>query len=201
MPEIAFQNLQEYDLFAWKITENITSLLQAVPIQIQKEALRYKNLTHRKQFIAKHILLNKYHLNDFLQYQSTGRPYMTNGKHISISHTGNYVVIVTSHLPVGVDIERPKKTLSRIQSRFLHPLDAVSHPAHPADLLWIWTAKESIYKLVNHPGLSFKKDIQVQQIDKNHFSGWAIVNNLKIQLTYKAFDANFLMCIAQYMQT
>ena len=49
----------------------------------------------------------------------------------------------------------------------------------------IWTSKEAIYKIINMPGISFKKNITIKPFKLNDSSGIAIVKTDNFNLNFK----------------
>ena len=55
-----------------------------------------------------------------VSYNESGKPLLTDGRHISISHTkGIVAVIISEHHPVGVDVEYCSDRVSRVARRFV----------------------------------------------------------------------------------
>jgi len=80
-------------------------------------------------------------------YEKSGKPQLkANGWYISLSHAGNLSVCAISTVPVGVDIETPRKikdTLARIILSENEKISAFSE----SELLEKWVIKESYLKL------------------------------------------------------
>jgi len=184
----------------WYITESLNKLLDSNTKAIQSQSLKYKNETHRKQFLAKHLLLKELNLTSKVSYLSNGKPVLSNGQYISISHSGPFVVIAVWQEPVGIDIEKNQPKLKKIANRFISDEDYYNQQLNN-ELHWLWTAKESIYKLAGIRGLSFKNDIIIRHLNINCFSGKAIMKNKKVDLVFKKIDDDYLLCMAYYVKT
>ena len=77
-------------------------------------------------------------------HEPSGKPYLTNGQAISISHTKGYATLLLADSGrVGIDIEMCSDRVERIASRFLrHDEQAVT----TSEKLLIWLAKEALFK-------------------------------------------------------
>jgi len=186
--------------YIWQITETLKELLESNSKDVQNKSLKYKNETHRKQFLAKHLLLKELNLTDKVSYLPNGKPVLKEGQYISISHSGPFVGIAISQEPVGIDIEKNHPKLKKIENRFLNEEDYINDQFNN-DLHWLWTAKESIYKLAGIRSLSFKNDIVIQYLDFNKFLGVAKLKNQKIALQFMKIDNDYLFCMAFYVKT
>ena len=157
-----------------------------------------KSETHRKCFLAVRQLLKTYQIEDAeVQYMQSGKPFLKNGTSISISHTGSYVAIALGfNLQVGVDIEQHREKILKIASRFTGE-GAVTTLENTADriekLTAIWGAKESIYKILDRVGLSFKESIKIDDftLESHHSSAW--VGKDRFHFTFETFDNHTLV--------
>ncbi len=197
MPQLATISFQKSDLYIWNITESVSGLMHLWDEALPEIFYRYKQEIHRKQFLAKLLLLRKLHLLDSLSYLPNGKPVLSKG-FISISHAGPYVAIAVSDQELGLDIEAPNPKLQKIASRFIAPEEI-----HLLDDLAIknfqklWTAKESIYKLMNQPGLRFRDQILVHWDKKNQKRTRAKVSGeTKINLYFHYLPDDFIICQA-----
>ncbi len=91
-----------------------------------------------------------------LSYTDRGRPMLTGGVWISISHTEDAVFSVSSTAcPVGIDGERSNKALPRADAfaeRWLTERERAMLDGNPTAFLRVWTRKEALLKL-NGTGL------------------------------------------------
>ena len=88
-------------------------------------------------------------------YEDSGKPYLVDGSfYISISHTKGYVaVILSSEVPVGIDIEQYGKRIHKVIDRFIRPDEQVG--SYQGDITWglllHWSAKETVFKYMKDP--------------------------------------------------
>lgn len=74
--------------------------------------------------------------------------------HISISHSRDMLAMaLDAHRPIGIDIETPRSNLRRVAPRFLTP-DELGRTRSLHDLLRAWTAKEALFKVAGHRGMT-----------------------------------------------
>ena len=106
----------------WKITESYDDLMQAVNLKPKslERVLRMKSGIHQCGFLSVRRLLAEFGYSDVdLHYNDHGKPYLEDGKHISITHSFNYSAIIISDKEVGVDIEKQRPIITNIASKFV----------------------------------------------------------------------------------
>jgi len=196
MPQLSPMLLKGNQIQLWHITESFDELANIFSKKIPEYIYNYKNENHRKQLLAKHIILQKLQIDNLIYKNKNNKPLLHNKKFISISHAQKFVGVGINDTPIGIDIETFTPKLHRISTRFIHPSE--THYLQKNEdfrLLQIWTAKESIYKMFDLPGLSFKNDIKITQLDNQ--SGMAILHNKqKINLFFNKLIKDTIICTA-----
>ena len=151
-------------LYLWKITEDSGELHRAVKLNTssQNRVDSMKSVSHQKGFLAVRMLLQHIGYTDFdLYYDAFGKPHLTDGKCISISHSHTFSAIAISDQRIGLDVEQVKEKILKIASRFMD----VSHLENLSEIdkrikaTVIWGIKESIFKIKNIEGISFRNHI------------------------------------------
>jgi len=148
----------------WKITETFDELFQSVALKdvslARVESMKAEG--HQKGFLSVRRLLMQAGYSDFdLCYDEFGKPHLNDGKHISISHSHDFSVIVLSDVNIGADLEILKDKTLKLAPRFMD----VSHLKNlsPEDELIkatvVWGIKEAVFKIKNEIGISFKDHI------------------------------------------
>ncbi len=200
MPEIKLSHQAPSKLLLWQLTESKEELCRILPENLLAKVNQYRSPVHQKQFLAKQILLQRHHLTDKLMYLDSGKPVLTDQTYISISHSNDYVVVALSKQALGIDIEIPNPKLESIARRFVRPDDILPENLFRLEQWqWVWTAKESIYKLAGIPGLSFKNDIKITDLDINTYKGKALLNGShNIDLYFQRINKTVLLCQAFY---
>lgn len=152
-------------IYLWKLTESEKELRDGIQLTPACTArlLNMQSPIHRKGFLGVRQLLK--HAGYFpkdLSYDSIGKPYLSDEKYISISHSFEYVCIVIASEPVGIDIEKERPKIQRIAAKFLHDSE-YSNTTSDRMLTTLWCIKEAAYKLMGQKGLSFLNHIRVTQ--------------------------------------
>jgi len=181
----------------WKINESESELTKG--LELSKEALtklsQRRSILHRKGYLAIRKLLKSYNIDPLIhKYDKNGAPYLTDGRHLSISHTKDVAAIAISSQPVGIDLEPYQEKIIRIAPRFLHVKES-SDLKKNKDIHYlsqIWTAKEALYKAFRKPGLNFSKQILIDPLEDNSKEGIGSIifrNSVKkYKLYFRHFD-------------
>ena len=150
--------------YFWHITEDVTSLFRAVSLRdtslFRLEGM--KSEEHQKGFLAVRMLLQHLGYTDYdLTYDEAGKPHLSDGKHISISHSHEFSCICISDELMGIDLEKLKEKTLKIAPRFMEVkhLENLSTSEQIEKATVIWGVKESIFKIKNEKGISFPEHI------------------------------------------
>ncbi len=183
------------EILLWKITEPLSELSAEVTLNPISQ-LRFngmKSELHQRAFLSVRKLLQLKGYTDFdLDYDQFGKPYLKDGKHISISHSHEYATIIISDEITGIDIELQREIIIKIAPKFaekeLEFLDK-DNQEYIRKLTVIWGVKESIFKIINEVGISFKDHIHVHPFEMVDLSGTA---NLYFQNRASQFEYHFI---------
>ena len=150
----------------WEITELETQLISMLKLSKKENTLfnSIKLVSKRKEFLVIRLILNFLNIKiNNLIYNSLGKPVLKLNKFISISHSLNILVLAVSKNEIGVDIEKERKKISLVKQKFLSRFENnfLTKTNEDKMLTRIWTSKEAIYKIINMPGISFKKNIML----------------------------------------
>jgi len=150
--------------YFWHITEDVTSLFRAVSLRdtslFRLEGM--KSEEHQRGFLAVRMLLQHLGYTDYdLTYDEAGKPHLSDGKHISISHSHEFSCICISDELMGIDLEKLKEKTLKIAPRFMEVkhLENLSISEQVVKATVIWGVKESIFKIKNEKGISFPEHI------------------------------------------
>lgn len=159
-------------ILVWKITESYEELFDEVALNESnlRRLSGMKSQLHQRGFLSVRKLLQEAGYNDFdLYYDEFGKPHLKNGKHISITHSHQFAAIIVSDQTVGIDIELQREKIIKIASKFndddFHFLKLDKKEEYIRKLTVIWGAKESIFKIRNERGISFKEHIKVRAFE------------------------------------
>ena len=156
--------------YFWHITEDVTSLFIAVSFRdtslFRLEGM--KSEEHQRGFLAVRMLLQHLGYTDYdLTYDEAGKPHLSDGKHISISHSHEFSCICISDELMGIDLEKLKEKTLKIAPRFMEVkhLENLSTLEQIEKATVIWGVKESIFKIKNEKGISFPEHIFEAEFD------------------------------------
>ena len=193
------------EILLWKITETLAELSAEVTLNPKNQARFYgmKSELHQRAFLSVRKLLQQKGYTDFdLEYDQFGKPHLKDGKHISISHSHEYATIIISDEITGIDIELQREKIIRIAPKFaekeLEFLDK-DNQEYIRKLTVIWGVKESIFKIRNEAGISFKDHIHMLPFEMVDLSGTADLyfQNKSIQFKYHFIEIdNFTLVYA-----
>lgn len=191
----------------WDITESVPDLVVSSLTQKSKQRLEgMKSMVHQKGFLSIRKLLEASGYADTdLYYHETGKPLLTDGVQVSITHSAQYSALALAEVPVGIDIEHVKPVVGRIAHKFTKN-EAWFLDATTADYLdkltVIWGAKEAIFKVVNEPGISFNHHIAVSEFSLDDQETTAILdfNGQQTGFTiYFESIADYKLVVATYI--
>ncbi len=196
------------EILLWKITESLAELSAEVTLN-PKNQQRFngmKSELHQRAFLSVRKLLQLKGYTDFdLEYDQFGKPHLKDGKHISISHSHEYATIIISDEITGIDIELQRDKIIRIADKFVEPewefLDKESQE-YIRKLTVIWGVKESIFKIRNEAGISFKDHIHVHPFEIKDQSGIADLHfqNSVFQFKYHFIEIDNFTLVYAFQQ-
>ena len=180
-------------IYVWKIEESLSDLAKNMPFteNSANRLISMKSDLHKRGFLSVRHLLKAAGFSDFdLFYNDNGKPHLTNGKHISITHSFTYSAIAISDFAIGIDIEKNREKIKIIQHRFVNFEKGFIHKDddYIEQLTVIWGAKEALYKIYPFGGLTFKNDIDINsfQIADKKTTGY-----IKVEGWDKNYDIRF----------
>ncbi len=155
-------------IYLWKITEALGDLFD-MAVLTDKSIFRLgstHSLEHKRGFLSVRSLLQAAGYNDFdLTYDEFGKPNLNDGKHISISHSHGFSAIIVSNEKCGIDLEMCREKIILIADKFVEEGFEFPNKDDKQDyisrLTVDWGIKESVFKIRNEPGISFKQHISV----------------------------------------
>ena len=166
-------------IFVWKIEASFDELLKNIDLteRSKKRLYSMKSEIHQRGFLSVRHLLKEAGYSDFdLFYTDNGKPHLTDGKHISITHSFIFSAIIISDYEVGIDIEKNRDKIKIIQHKFVNFERGFIHEDddYIEQLTVIWGAKECLYKIYPFGGLTFKNDIDINsfQIEDGKTTGY-----------------------------
>lgn len=98
-----------------------------------------------------------------LRKDSFGKPFAVGcDVQVALSNSFPYVAAqIHPSLPVGIDLEKPRKNLARVLDRILSPAERKDAGADPKKMLVYWCAKEAMFKIHGERNLVFSRDLGI----------------------------------------
>ena len=198
-------------LLIWKITETFDELFRSVALKDTSLARLegMKSESHQKGFLSVRRLLMEAGYTDFdLYYDEHGKPHLksqmfdagcqmntqhptSSTQHISISHSHDLSVIVLSDKSIGADLEILKDKTLKLAPRYMDVshLENLSEANQLIKATVVWGIKESVFKIKNEIGISFKDHIFESEFNlKDKKCTVALRFNPKIEYFEAIFD-------------
>ncbi len=129
--------------YCWDLTEDWTDLFPA-------DSAKHINI-YRQEFAKKKLTDLAFRRSVVLETYDSGKPKPIEGIHISFSHSGNTIVLCTSELNVGIDLQYYTDKLVRVSHKFVseHERSLLSEDIAKSNqqIHMLWCAKEAVFKL------------------------------------------------------
>ena len=159
---------QSAQVLIWQITESFEDLFDEVYLK-DISLVRVNNmkaLSHQKGFLSIRKLLQEAGYSDEdLFYDETGKPNLTDGKLISITHSFEFSALIISQQVAGIDLEMQREKIITIAEKFMDTEYDFLPKEKDLDFIQkstvIWGVKEAVFKIENQVGISFKDHISV----------------------------------------
>ena len=165
-------------VYLWEVTESEATLQTGISLAgYSKDRLAHmKSELHRRAYLSiRHLLKIAGYQDSDLSYDLYGKPHLEDGSFVSISHSFTQTALVVhKNIPVGIDVEMKRDKILRIAHKFT-TFNATNETVVPT-LTHIWATKETVYKIIGTPGLSFLKGIEVFWFSEAILAACAPVN-------------------------
>ena len=163
------------DYIVWKITESEEELRASLSHPEYFEA-KIRNLKPGSRRMMEILSVRRalkelmYGEEKRIIYDRYGKPSIDepDAPYISFSHTKQYVAVIASDVPVGIDIERRGDRVQRVVPQFLTPDEvAVLSLTPDIDLSFhlAWSGKESAFKVLGQSFYDLKKLTSIVCVD------------------------------------
>lgn len=156
-------------VYIWKVSEPEENLSEGVKLSANsmERIGMMKSEIHRRAFLSiRHLLKEAGYTDNDLFYDTAGKPHLTDGSFVSISHSHNFTgIIISEAVEVGIDIEKQRDKILRIAHKFT-PIEEYRTIANTEAIIrkltLVWGAKESLYKIYATHGISFLHHISIK---------------------------------------
>lgn len=123
----------------------------------------------------------------------SGAPYLVDDNderislNISISHTADWLAVMSSTEPCGVDIELVDRRVEHLAHRFAteDELEVARRVFPPNAALLVWCVKEAIYKMAGREGVDFLRDMALIDARGNILTGEAFGKRVELEFSVK----------------
>ena len=168
MKELLYKRIKDNHLYVWRVTSCSRDLSPRVCLvkEEQNEFRVLKTEKRKVEFLACRLALKTIFSNKLiLQHLNSGKPFIDEAPHISISHSNNYIAIVFGKENIGLDIELPQEKMQSIISRVLSADENNFFLKNPSAILAckLWGIKEATLKYIGDKKLSFRQDIKINK--------------------------------------
>jgi phosphopantetheinyl transferase len=150
------------DLHLWNLTESTESWINLA----ESNAYSFRNNPPNRRDIERFaifLLLKEIQMDGQIQYNEFGKPFLNDGKFMSISHDKNFVGLIIQESEVGLDIQTAEERVHRIASKFCNTTELAQFHS-TEEITAIWCTKEAIFKFFG-TGVPFAESITVTAID------------------------------------
>ena len=162
MPLLSVEKVGEYSEVAiWHCIEPLEWAYEQVPLDKKtKNEWKQFHPSRQAELLFMRILMHAAHKTYEVHYEESGKPYINKPLEISITHSGQYILIASSSKPIGIDLEGSAEKCAKVYKKFLHQSEQKNFELGSAkSILWAWCAKEAIYKGVGKLGVLFNEQI------------------------------------------
>lgn len=177
----------------WMEKKNVPNDLSVLNENEQK---LYNEITHdnrKLEFLGVRFLLHKIAPNNQLNYSKTGKPLLSNGQEISISHSKKHIAmaITKSNLLCGIDVQEKTEKIIRLREKFLNikELDFIPKKDQLKNTL-AWSSKEALFKMIDEVNMPFSTSFNILNFGKNKILTEVTHPKFEgeFELNYKVFD-------------
>ena len=181
----------EYSLFVEKIDLSVNEL-EKIVVLTTDEQNRYAKLKNEKRKTewlgTRYLVQHFYNKNSLIIYNNEGKPSLSTGEQISISHSYGVVgVLISNKQYIGLDIEQKREKIDRIKHKFLSKseLDFVENSSTKIETLTsFWSCKETLLKIYGKTDLIFEEELAVDLSEDK------IIGEIKTSDFYLKTDLN-----------
>ncbi len=182
----------------WKIDEPKSFFEEKTELSNEDKKLIRSISSHKRQIevLAVRFLLKTMGISRIIRYSDSGKPLIDNG-FISISHSDDLIGFIWHPDKVcGIDIEPVSIRMKRIAQKAFSESEISMYGYDPEKLTLLWCCKETIYKMSDLKGLSFKDNINIISVSEDKSVDCRLIyrnKDYKIMLHYTK-ELNNVIC-------
>lgn len=197
------KQIDTIQLAIWKIEESKEELLSMLENRDWvKNILSIKSDKILLEKLAVRVLLKElFGEEKQIYYYPTGRPYLSDeSSFITISHTRGYAAVaVNKQYPIGIDIEYISEKIKRVQSRVVSEKEYIDKEKELEHLLLHWSAKETIFKVLDAEGVDYIDHIYVHPFTPQYEGRFQVseykTSSRKVFDLYYQIDADYVLAL------
>jgi phosphopantetheinyl transferase len=169
MKQVFHKIVQEKNqIYVWKVTSVLKDLSKNPSLSAKelKEVSTLKSEKRKIELLACRIALKDLFNNRLeLKHHESGRPYIKEANHISISHSKDYIAIAFGEENIGIDIEQPHAKMLKLIPRILSETELKQFQQSPTieHACKMWGTKESVLKYIGDKNLNYRDDIKIDK--------------------------------------
>lgn len=166
----------------WQVTETIEELCACLSDNVVRQELEHVKASSRKmEYLAVRVLLKTMLGKEVrIGHELSGKPFLTGGEyHVSISHTKGYVAVgLHKSVQPGIDIEAYGERVRKVEARFVREDEMPERTRMESreelyQLLLHWSAKETMYKVLDMEEVDFLQHLKVCPFKLSPFGTFA----------------------------
>lgn len=205
---LSIQPVDGTNVSVWKITEDESFFCSRLQLNDAENSFlkTIKHESKRLQWLSSRLMIRQ-HLNtpDFieLKYLEWGQPKLMNfGHRVSISHTADVsAVVVSRDRHVGTDIELSTQKIEKVAHKFISDKERqqLDRDLSQDEMMFIWSAKEALYKFYGDGQVDFKKHLWVkipESFTSGVTDGYIHRRNYfkEVKIHFQKIDTGYLLC-------
>ena len=202
MDEIFHKKILNTHICVWKMNSSYEDQIKN-PLLSSSElisAKELKNVKRKKEFLSIRIALKTIFTKELeLKHHKSGKPFIKEAKHLSISHSSNFLAIAYGDENIGIDIEKPQNRMIKLMPKILSEIEFREFKKELTInfACKLWGAKEAILKYVGDKNLNYKEDIKVENIK----FGSASYLKMNFQLEFEKIENMILTYVLRSEKT
>lgn len=126
----------------------------------------FRSTARKREFLAVRMLVRELAGEDAaIRYDADGAPQLSDGRPISITHSGDCVGVMTGRNGrMGIDLEATRANIDLIAPKFISDEERSSFgPGLTREAMHvIWCAKEILFKIYRKGGIDFRRELSVK---------------------------------------
>ena len=192
---VKIKNVQNGKIGFWKIShDDALKFAETIFTSYHPNWKNYRNNKRRHQILATRLLAHELCSKNDIKQNEFGKPYLISGTDfISISNDNNYIALLLSNHPCGIDLQSVNTKILKIASKFQNKNDFIQNNKIQ-ELTQLWAAKEAMYKVYGTPTILFKQHLTIEQKSSNEFIGFCAHPHIKFQCKINMYSfKNYLL--------